>query len=252
MGYCDERAGLQCNPYLIVDGEEAVLIDSGGRSEFSSVMLKVMRTGTDPGRIRRLIYQHYDPDLCGNIPHVEAIIQNDDLEIISHRENNIFIRYYGAKSPLRCVEKMRFQFAFSSGRRLEFAMTPYAHAPGSFMTYDTRTKILFSSDIFGSYDHNWDLFADIPDACGGCPPQEICPRTGERCYLCGVMNFHQRVMPSKRALRHALRQVEKFDISMIAPQHGSILANRHAQEVVIRNLKALEGIGIEGIAEEEN
>lgn len=68
VGFADETAGIHCNPYLIVDNNEAVLIDSGSRNDFSTVMLKIMRTGTNPGNIKRLIYQHYDPDLCGNIP----------------------------------------------------------------------------------------------------------------------------------------------------------------------------------------
>ena len=56
VGFANPEAGLHCNPYLIVDGGEAVLIDSGSRNDFSTVMLKIMRTGTNPVQIRRLIY----------------------------------------------------------------------------------------------------------------------------------------------------------------------------------------------------
>ena len=84
VGYADENRGLHCNPYLIVEGEEAVLIDGGNRDDFSTVMLKILRTGLTPSQITRLIYQHYDPDLCGSLPQLEAIINNDALRIISH------------------------------------------------------------------------------------------------------------------------------------------------------------------------
>lgn len=251
VGFYDNKAGLHCNPYLIVDGEEAVLIDSGSRNDFSTVMLKMMRTGTSPGQIIRLIYQHYDPDLCGNIPHIEAIINRDDLKIISHRENNIFISYYSVRSPLLCMEEMGFHFTFSSGRRLEFIRTPYCHAPGSFVTYDSTTGILFSSDIFGSYDYNWELYTQVGDCCRSCKPQEICPKTQNKCQLYGVMDFHRRAMPSRRALHYALDRITERDVSLIAPQHGSILDTPVSREIVIDRLRGLEDIGISHFLKEE-
>ena len=98
VGYSDSHSSLHCNPYLIVEGDKAVLIDGGSRDDFSSVMLKILRTGLKPEQISRLIYQHYDPDLCGSLPQMEAIINSDALRIISHGENNIFIHYYSAKT----------------------------------------------------------------------------------------------------------------------------------------------------------
>jgi flavorubredoxin len=251
VGFFDEGAGLHCNPYLIVDGDEAVLIDSGSRDDFSTVMLKVMRTGTSPNKIKRLIYQHYDPDLCGNIPYIETLINSRELKIISHYENNIFINYYSMGTPKQCIEQLGFQFEFASGRRLEFIRTPHSHSPGSFITYDTKTKILFSSDIFGSYDHNWDLYTLIGRECGDCTPQKICPITNKMCQIKGVLNFHQRIMPSKKALQYALERIEELDISMIAPQHGSILDTSVSQKVVIKRLKELDKIGIDYFLREE-
>lgn len=45
VGYSDDNRGLHCNPYLIIEGDEAVLIDGGNRDDFSTVMLKILRTG---------------------------------------------------------------------------------------------------------------------------------------------------------------------------------------------------------------
>lgn len=81
VGYADEHRGLHCNPYLIIEGDEAVLIDGGSRDDFSNVMLKILRTGLTPSQIKVLIYQHYDPDLCGSLPQFESIINNDALRI---------------------------------------------------------------------------------------------------------------------------------------------------------------------------
>lgn len=252
VGYWDKEVGLHCNPYLIVDGDEAVLIDSGSRNDFTTVMLKIMRTGTNPSKIKRLIYHHYDPDLCGNIPHIESIIRNKDLKIISHAENNIFIKYYSVRSPMECIEKMGLEYRFESGRCLKFIRTPHAHTSGCFITYDTKTKILFSSDIFGSYDFDWDLYTLIGEECEDCAPDRICPITKKDCQIKGILEFHQRIMPSKKALDYALERIEEMDISLIAPQHGSILHTKKSQEIVIKHLKNLKDIGIDYYLKGEN
>ncbi|MCL1848658.1 MAG: MBL fold metallo-hydrolase [Clostridiales bacterium] len=245
VGFADKEAGLHCNPYLIVDHDEAVLIDSGSRNDFGTVMLKILRTGTDPRHIKRLIYQHYDPDLCGNIPHMEALINHNELKILSHKENNTFIDYYSTKSLRECIEDLGLTFRFASGRELQFILTPYAHSAGSFVTYDTRTKVLFSSDLFGSYDADWSLYSPICESCAGCTPEALCPVTGKSCQIIGMWDFHKVIMTSTKALRYALSQIEKLDISLIAPQHGSLLYTPEIQSIAIKRLQALEGIGID-------
>ena len=245
VGFADRNVGLHCNPYLVVDGDEAVLLDGGSRDDFSTVMLKVMRTGTRPKQIKRLIYHHYDPDLCGNIPHLEALIQSDELKIISHYENNIFINYYSVQSPKLCIEQLGMVYRFASGRELRFVRTPYSHSPGSFMTFDTKTGVLFSSDLFGSYDHHWTLFTELTDPCMDCDAQEICPKTGKRCQMKGIIDFHERIMTSKKALDFALDQIEGLGATLIAPQHGSVLHTKIAREAAIAQLRRLQNVGID-------
>ena len=75
VGFYDTQSGLHCNPYLILDHDEAVVIDGGSRPDFATVMMKIMQTGIAPKQIQALVYQHYDPDLCGSIPNFEDIIE---------------------------------------------------------------------------------------------------------------------------------------------------------------------------------
>lgn len=232
VGFADLNIGLRCNPYLIVDGDEAVLIDGGSRGDFSTVMMKILRTGLDPHKIKRLIYQHYDPDLCGSVPHLEAVINNEELEVISHRENNLFIHFYSTTPKKQCITTLDYSYTFGNGRRLEFIQTPYAHAPGSFMTYDCKTKTLFTGDLFGSYDNIWSLYLrDTED--------------------CGILSFHQRIMNSAASLQYALEQVESKDVSLIAPQHGSIIDSPDQMKLLIQQLKGLEHVGFDYYIQQE-
>lgn len=250
IGFADDNAGLHCNPYLIVDGDEAVLIDGGSRDDFSTVMMKILQTGTDPNVISKLIYQHYDPDLCGSIPHFEGLIKNKDLKIISHRENNIFIKYYSSRKPKECIETIGMQYVFESGRTLKFIRTPYAHSPGSFMTFDESTKTLFSSDLFGSYDRIWDLFLELEDRCNGCKPSRTCQHNDMPCPMSGILDFHQRIMTSRTALTYALDQIAEAKPLIVAPQHGSVVRGTRSIQTVLAHLRALEDVGIDSFLKE--
>ena len=250
IGYVDEKDGIQCNPYLIVDNDEAVLIDGGSRTDFSTVMMKILQTGVDPKIIKHLIYQHYDPDLCGSIPHLESVISREDLKILSHRENNVFIKYYSVSSPMECIETHNFKYKFSSGRELSFIRTPYSHSPGSFITYDEKTKTLFTSDIFGSYGSVWDLYIDLSTDCIKCNDYKNCPQNKKDCPIDGIEKFHKKIMPSKKALNYALDKIVELDSDIIAPQHGSIIERKEDQNIIIEKLKNLKSIGIDAFLEE--
>lgn len=247
VGYVDENRKLHCNPYLIIEGNEAILIDGGNRDDFSNVMLKILRTGLKPSQIERLIYQHYDPDLCGSLPQLEAIINNDALRIISHADNNVFIHYYSAKTEKLDFCDMDNHYDFSTGRRLEFYPTPYCHEPGSFITYDTQTKTLFTSDLFGSYDEKWALFLNLNECCRECTDFSLCPCKEIECPVEGIVKFHQKIMTSNRALTNALDIIEKLDIERIAPQHGSIITNKDEVKVIIQHLRAVKNVGIDSL-----
>ena len=250
IGFYDTESGLHCNPYLIVDGEEAVVIDGGSRPDFPTVMMKILQTGLKPSAIKALIYQHYDPDLCGSIPNFEDIIGCKDLRIISDKTNNAFIRHYSVSSPLISLEDTGEKYEFSSGRKLEFIKTPYAHSQGSFITFDMKTGILFTSDLFGSYSMEWDLFLNLSPACGECTDYHNCPHGATYCPLPDILNFHQKLIPSEKALSYALDQIEKVSYNIIAPQHGSVINDSASIKTVFRKLQELKGVGIDGIGSE--
>lgn len=249
VGFVDKGAGLHCNPYLIVEGDEAVLIDGGSRGDFSTVMLKILRAGVNPKNISRLIYHHADPDLCGNIPHLEAIIENPDLKIISHKENNTFINYYSSLTPKQCIEDLEYRFEFATGRTLRFILTPYAHTPGNFITYDEKTKTLFSSDIFGSYDRIWELYLNLEDNCHDCKPLAF--KDDTKCPIYGIIDFHQKIMNSAASLRYALDRIEELDIELVAPQHGSLIYKANDRHAIIKALRSLEHVGFDYFIEKE-
>jgi flavorubredoxin len=252
IGFYDEQAGLHCNPYLIVDNDEAMVIDGGSRPDFATVMMKILQTGIAPSQISALLYQHYDPDLCGSIPNFEDIIKRDDLKVMSDSENLMFIRHYSVSTQLLPISKINYQYTFSSGRTLQFVKTPYAHSGGSIVTFDPQSGILFSSDLFGSLGLGWELFLKLRPECMNCTSLARCPQNRQTCPVNDILNFHKTVMPSGKALRYALEQMLEIPFTMIAPQHGSIINDKDSFRYVFTLLANLKGVGIDGIIEDDH
>lgn len=247
VGFFDRQSGLHCNPYLIVDGDEAVVIDGGSRPDFPTVMMKILQTGISPKKIKALIYQHYDPDLCGSIPNFEDMINRQDLQLISAMENFMFIRHYAAHSQLYSIRKNEYKFSFSSGRTLKFIPTPYSHSLGSFVSFDTVSKVLFTSDLFGSEAKEWDLFLNLEKHCMECVSVENCPKNSQNCPIRDIEAFHKLIMPSEKALKFALNSLLEAPFKMIAPQHGSILSDKKVINYILKRITSLKDIGIDGI-----
>ena len=251
VGFYDEQAGLHCNPYLIIDNDEAMVIDGGSRPDFATVMMKILQTGIAPNKIRALLYQHYDPDLCGSIPNFEDIIKRNDLRIISDSANLMFIRHYSVTTRLLPISKINYQYTFSSGRTLHFTRTPYSHSGGSIVTFDPKSGILFTSDLFGSLGLEWELFLNLKPECMDCVHFEQCPHKRNNCPINDILNFHKTVMPSGKALRYSLEQLIDIPFTTIAPQHGSIINDKETISYVFRLLSTLEGVGIDGIVADD-
>ena len=251
VGFFDQQSGLHCNPYLIIDNDEALVIDGGSRPDFATVMMKILQTGVDPDQIKALLYQHYDPDLCGSIPNFEDIIESDGLKIISDESSLDFIRHYSVSSQMISIEDVNHHYQFSSGRKLQFIKTPYCHSSGSFVTFDQKSGMLFTSDIFGSYGTDWELFLKLQPHCIDCVNLAQCPEHRESCPINDILNFHRIIMPSRKALKYALSKILEVPFKAIAPQHGSIISENKVMRYVCELLISQKEIGIDRIIEDE-
>jgi flavorubredoxin len=251
VGFYDQQSGLHCNPYLIIDNDEALVIDGGSRPDFPTVMMKILQTGIAPNQIKALLYQHYDPDLCGSIPNFEGIINRKDLKILSASENLMFIRHYSVSSKLESLGEGDYQFVFSSGRTLQFIKTPYSHSAGSFVTFDPKSKIVFTSDLFGSYGSEWELFLKLRPDCIECVNLVDCPQKLPNCPIHDILDFHKKIMPSGKCLKYALEKILELPFDKIAPQHGSVITDKREMTYIFKLLTSLIDVGIDGIVEDK-
>lgn len=203
VGFYDQTANFHCNPYLIVDGDEGFLIDPGSVPHFPIVARKVISI-IDPKKISTLSVSHQDPDLAGALPVFEDLINNPKLKIVTFKRVSFLLAHYGIRSPFYFFEQNDNKITMASGRELRFVPTPYLHTAGAFGIYDKKSKIFFSGDLFGAFSDSWDLYAKDD-------------------YDHQMEMFHKPYMPSNAILRAVMEYIEKLNLEMIAPQHGSII-----------------------------
>lgn len=212
VGFVEEHSRLHCNPYLIMDNDEAVLVDPGSIPDFSRVMRKVIEV-TPPDKVSTMILSHQDPDVCGNIAVMEEVIGSHEINIAAHLNTIRLVRHIGVQSPFYDIEKHDFKLQLKSGRELQFFPIPFLHSPGSMITYDAMTGSLFTGDLFGGISADWQLFAhdDFTEA---------------------MRVFHQAYMPSNAILRQGLKIVEDIQPVRILPQHGSVLDGPRVKQTI--------------------
>lgn len=194
---------LNCNPYLIIDNNEGILIDPGSVLDFKDVYESV--TSLLPvEQISHIILQHQDPDFCSAVPLFES--KGFKGKVITFWRTAVLVKYYGIQSDYYLVNDHNFEFYFQSGRRLLFILTPYLHFPGALVTYDIQSETLFTSDLFGAltFKESISLFADDN-------------------YIEAMLTFHEHYMPANEIIRPVMELLLKLDIKTIAPQHGSII-----------------------------
>ncbi len=207
MGVQDKSNSFSNIPYLIVDGDEAAFIDPGSmRPEFFATVLRKVHAVINPRKIKHLIVQHQDPDLCAALPFYEKIVSLD-VQISCPLEAKVLMQHYGTVTPITPLDDGD-TITFGNGRTLVFAMIPYCHFIGNMVTYDVKTKTVFSSDAFGGFTGANNLYAD-------------------KDYPVQLTAFLGQYLGSKMALEYALKRLEKLNkthgIDLICPQHGCVI-----------------------------
>jgi two-component system cell cycle response regulator len=214
LGWPDYNAGFSNNPYLIKDGDEVIIIDPGSAlDEHWAIVKKKIESIVPLNKITMVIATHQDPDLCAAIPFIEKEVGVNNFEIVTTDRTSLFIPYYNVKTDVTIIHDNETLEIGDSGRELLFITSPYLHFAGAFTVYDKKEKILFSSDIFGAFSIDWNLYANDY-------------------YIEAIKSFAEPYMPDKRHLLNYLDKIKDLDIDMICPQHGSIIPREKIKEIV--------------------
>jgi glyoxylase-like metal-dependent hydrolase (beta-lactamase superfamily II) len=204
VGHYIEDDIFQCHPYLIRNGSESVLIDPGSLITFQETLRKIKYLVALED-IKYIVCHHQDPDITACLPELERILPERERYIVTHWRTYFLLKHYNLLTSFYLVDQHNFRLSLQD-RELQFILTPYMHYSGNIVTYDKKTKTLFSSDIFGGWvEEGWSLFAESEE------------------YIKSIRRFHEIYMPCKEVVLCTMERLKKLDIKVIAPQHGSII-----------------------------
>jgi len=219
VGHYLENDSFQCHTYLIENGNQSVLLDPGSIITYKETRRKIGEI-VSFDQIRYFVCHHQDPDIVSAISLFDEEVTRDDAVIVTHWRAIVLLKHYGWKLPFLSLDDTNWELLLED-RKLKFLFTPYLHFPGAFCTFDERTGVLFSSDLFGGFSNGFQLFAKDDG------------------HIETVRLFHEHYMPSRELLQHSLTALQEYPISMIAPQHGSII-QKPLINFMINKLKEIE------------
>ncbi len=218
-----ENDVFQCHAYFLDNGDQSVLIDPGSPLTIDDTLAKVGQIA-DLSSIAYLVCHHPDPDIAASLRDLSDVLTRPDVRVVTEWRAQALLKHYGHRFDYYRVEEHEWVVPLDGTRRLEFQLTPYLHFPGAMVSFDTGTRTLFSSDLFGGF---------VPDS-------TILVSHDVDYIVESARPFHQHYMPSTQLLSAGLGRIQQRwpDIELIAPQHGHVIPSG----VIAAAFEGLKGI----------
>lgn len=208
----DEEAdhAVQCNQFLIVDGDHGALIDPGGNMTYNALLMGMQRYF--PSRnLDYILASHADPDIIASLN--KWMVVSPCKVLISQLWTRFVPHFTSGKDYTdRIVGIPDAGMVIPLGEsRLKAVPAHFLHSEGNFQFYDPVAKILFTGDLGASLvDHELAAL----------------PVTDFGTHLPTMSGFHRRYMISNRVCRLWAAMARSLDIEMIVPQHGARFVGR--------------------------
>jgi len=191
------------NPYLLIDGSEAVLINPGSMADtHCNQVVKKIESIIAPACIGHIVVLHNDPDRCAALPHFEMMADRN-VRIYAPRPVMQSVKYCGCKNPVIGLDDGD-SIIMKSGRIIDYYDTPNLAFSGSGMLHDKKTGTVFIGNLFHCGCDQEELFAP-----GNSWDSLQAASSGENC--------------SKKAFLEALNKIERLSPERICFHRGPII-----------------------------
>lgn len=196
----DVPNGISYNSYLIADDKVAIMdaVDIRKCNEWMENLSEALN-GRTPDY---LVVQHMEPDHAGSIAAV--IERYGDIKIVcSARAAQMLPQFFdGIDFVGRTIVVAEGDTLSLGSHTLKFFMAPMVHWPEVMVSYEIKSKILFSADAFGKF--------------GALSHEEEWACEARRYYfnICGKYGVPVQAL---------LKKAASLDIAAIYPLHGPML-----------------------------
>jgi len=199
--------GISYNSYLILDKKTA-LLDTAD-SSISSLYLENVEHVLNGRTLDYLVINHMEPDHCANIQDI--VFRYPNVKIVGNSKTFQFIEQLFNFDKKNDYYEVKEQDEICLGEHtLKFYFAPMVHWPEVMFTYETKKKILFSADAFGTFGAlNGNIFSDEIDF--------------ESVYLSEARRYYTNIVGKYGPqVQNILKKLSDTDINMICSLHGPI------------------------------
>ena len=194
--------GTSYNAYIVMGSEKTALIDTVDPAKEHELLRNLEEAGIE--RIDYVIANHAEQDHSGSIPTI--LDKYTGAKVVTNAKCKAFLMdlLHIPEDKFIVIEDGE---SLSLGdRTLEFYMTPWVHWPETMVTYLREDKILFTCDFFGSHFASNELYAN----------EDARVLEDAKRYYAEIM------MPFRTNIKKNIEKIEKLDIEIIAPSHGTV------------------------------
>ncbi len=213
---------IQATQYLIVDGDEAMLLDPGGHKVYATLITKMADAVSSVSKIKHIFFSHQDPDIVAS---ANAWMMMTNAQAYLPELWIRFITHFGVDDiVLKQIKPIpdKGMYIFINGKPLNVIPAHFLHSTGNFQLYDPESKILYSGDMGASFGQNYDFVESFED------------------HIQYLEGFHKRYIASNELMKKWVNMIRKYDIEIIAPQHGAVMRGKETVEKYlawVENLK---------------
>ncbi|MCL2590374.1 MAG: MBL fold metallo-hydrolase [Betaproteobacteria bacterium] len=203
----DEAAdhAVQCNQFLIVDGEHGALLEPGGNMTYNGLLMSMARYFYSRD-LDYIFASHQDPDI---IASANKWMVTTNCRVLISKLWSRFLPHFttGRNYTDRIIGIPDEGMSVPLGScKLKAIPAHFLHSEGNFQIYDSVSKILFSGDLGVSLLDHSDAAKPVADF---------------DAHIDFMAGFHRRYMISNKICRFWAQMVRQLDIEQIVPQHGA-------------------------------
>ncbi len=209
-GMWEMPRGVSVNSY-VVKGEKAAFIDGvfgwDGKKETMDKLLGEMDLTLED--MNYIVINHMEPDHSSWIADLDAL--GAELEIYCSKESAGTLKaFFGIEDRITIVEDGD-SLDLGDGRVLEFIKTPNIHWPDTIMSYEKKSKVLFSCDAFGSFGKLSHFFDDQYSE-----EEKAEFETQQIRYFSNILGTFTPMVG------RGIEKAKAYDIEVVAPGHGMV------------------------------
>ncbi|MFX0182430.1 MAG: FprA family A-type flavoprotein [Candidatus Hodarchaeota archaeon] len=202
------KEGVTYNSYIINDDKIALidLVKGIKTDDFLTQIEEVV----DPAKVDFIVINHMEPDHTGMIKTMRKVAPHVTF-VGTDKTKKMLEDYYQLDSNFQVVKSG--DIIELGQHTMVFYETPFVHWPETMVTYEKKSKILFSCDAFGSYGaFTGSIFDDEYE--------------DRAFYREEALRYYSNIVAKfSRFVLKAIEILNELEIKIIAPSHGLVWRN---------------------------